>query len=439
MKTDHSVQSDDICALQAQLIKALHDGAGLQGLADITAEFIHGCVYVTHANGTPLAAGYVTELDDTHTQHLALYHNAQNSQNRSNDALPAPAQDATALTEESFKGSTLYQLAMPLAYGGKNAGVLSVVRLDVPLTEEDRLRLLQAASLFCVQLAQDEKIAGIELRLKGNFVEDLISARYTDPESILSRARALDYDISHAHRVLVAVIENLPQLTRHLSHDHKPPGELLALHKTDIVQSIQRRLDQTTKGMVIAEKDELVMLVQQKKGGNDIEEFKALAEKIIEDAASEFKAKLFIGIGSACTALADFSQSYLDAKKALEIGEYMITEGQVRSFEQFKVHALFLSTLKPAELYNYARGQLGDLLAYDKKHNTDFLKTLQEFLYLRNNVEGTAKSISMSVSGLKYRLQKIEKILGHDLKDYKVCFDLQLALVILQLFGEYQI
>ena len=45
----------------------------------------------------------------------------------------------------------------------------------------------------------------------------------------------------------------------------------------------------------------------------------------------------------------------MQAKKALEIGTYMITEGQVRSFEQFKVHALFLSTLKPAELYDYAR------------------------------------------------------------------------------------
>jgi DNA-binding PucR family transcriptional regulator len=147
---------------------------------------------------------------------------------------------------------------------------------------------------------------------------------------------------------------------------------------------------------------------------------------------------MYIGIGSICSALPDFPASYMAARKALEIGEYMITEGQVRSFEQFKVHALFLSTLKPAELYNYAREQLNALLIYDEKHSTDFLKTLQEFLYLRNNVEGTAKAIKMSVSGLKYRLQKIEKILGHDLKDYKVCFDLQLALVILQLFGEYR-
>jgi DNA-binding PucR family transcriptional regulator len=45
----------------------------------------------------------------------------------------------------------------------------------------------------------------------------------------------------------------------------------------------------------------------------------------------------------------------------------------------------------------------------------------------------------MSVSGLKYRLRKIERIIGLDLSDYKVSFDLQLALIILQLFGEYRI
>jgi DNA-binding PucR family transcriptional regulator len=117
----------------------------------------------------------------------------------------------------------------------------------------------------------------------------------------------------------------------------------------------------------------------------------------------------------------------------------MITEGQVRSFEQFSVHALFLSTLKPAELYNYARSHLGALLDYDEKRGTELVKTLQEFLYLRNNIEKTARTINMSVSGLKYRLQKIEKIIGLELQDYKVSFDLQLALIILQLFGEYKI
>jgi DNA-binding PucR family transcriptional regulator len=191
--------------------------------------------------------------------------------------------------------------------------------------------------------------------------------------------------------------------------------------------------------MVTHKNDEIVLLVRQAEEKGAIGPAKTLAEEIIADAAAAFRVKLFIGIGRSCSKLPDYHESYLEAKKALEIGAYMITEGQVRSFEQFRVHALFLSTLKPTALYEYARSQLGALLDYDELHQTELLKTLQEFLYLRNSVERTAKSLNMSVSGLKYRLAKIERIMDLDLMDYKVSFDLQLALIILQLFGEYRI
>lgn len=406
--TADKVISDTNALVQA-MIHALQEGKGLPALSGILADFLRAGIGILDVSGALICDAYFDQCPAEQKRLLRAH-----IVSRHGPAHPA-----------------ISRLSLPLAYNGKNAGTLIVARLDAPLAENEQLAVRQSSGLFCIQLAQDEKIAEIELRLKGNFVEDLISARYSDPESITSRARALNYDITAPHRVLVATIENMQQLL-----SREPAAATL---KTDIVQMLQSRVNQSARGMAIAGKEEFILLVQQKKAVNDITDIKVLAETLVSDAEASFKAKMYIGIGSACNELPDFSASYLAAKKALEIGEYMITEGQVRSFEQFKVHALFLSTLKPAALYNYAREQLDALLLYDEKHGTDFLKTLQEFLYLRNNVEGTAKSIKMSVSGLKYRLQKIEKILGHDLKDYKVCFDLQLALVILQLFGEYRV
>jgi sugar diacid utilization regulator len=405
--TADKVLSDANDLVQA-MIFALHEGRGLPALSGILADFIRAGVGILDIGGALLCDAYYDQCPLEQKRLLREHIAGQQS----------PAHQA------------IYHLSLPLAYSGRNAGTLIVARPDEPLTETEQLAVMQSAGLFCIQLAQDEKIAEIELRLKGNFVEDLISARYSDPESIISRARALNYNITAPHRVLVATVENMQQLL-----SREPAAATL---KTDIVQMLQSRINQSARGMAIAGKEEFILLIQQKKAVNDITDIKQLAETLVSDAEASFKAKMYIGIGSVCSELPDFSASYLAAKKALEIGEYMITEGQVRSFEQFKVHALFLSTLKPAALYNYAREQLDALLQYDQKHGTDFLKTLQEFLYQRNNVERTAKSIKMSVSGLKYRLQKIEKILGHDLRDNKVCFDLQLALVILQLFGEYR-
>lgn len=345
-----------------------------------------------------------------------------------------PAASPIRVSDDIY-GMTVHRLVGVATAGNERLGVVSLLRTDSPFDEDTPRVFYHACGLIAVYLAQQKRTAEIELRLKGNFVDDLVSQRYSDPESILSRAKALDFNPALPHRVLVGEIDNIGQIMSHLKNDAKA----MAKFRTELIGRIQARLDGAGGGMVTHKNDEIILLVRQAEAGGSIGPAKTLAEEIIADAAAAFRVRLYIGIGRSCSALPQYHESYLEAKKALEIGAYMITEGQVRSFEQFRVHALFLSTLKPAELYEYARSQLGALLDYDEAHRTELLKTLQEFLYLRNSVEKTAKSLNMSVSGLKYRLAKIERIIGLDLRDYKVSFDLQLALIILQLFGEYKI
>lgn len=400
--------SDSISLIQT-MIHALHEDKGLRELSGILAEFLHCGTGVLDMSGELMAEYYCGSCTPEQTELLRKH----------------------IVSQRGSELLNIYQLSASLVYGDKSAGILSVARLNTPFTESDKGIIAQTTGLFCVRLSQEKKLAEIELRLKGNFVEDLVFARYSNPESIIGRARALNYNIMVPHRVLIVTIENIKQLEVHIGND---PLSV----KADILKMIQSCINQSGKGMVIVSKDEFVLIVQQNKADNDIKDIKAMAEKLVADAEALLKAKMYVGIGSLCNKLFDFSESYHTAKRALEIGEYMITEGRVRSFNQFRIHALFLSTLKPKELYDYAREQLEALLIYDREHGTELLKTMQEFLYLRNNVEGTARAINMSVSGLKYRLKKIEKILGIDLSDYKICFDLQLAFIILQLFGEYK-
>ncbi|HBW38621.1 helix-turn-helix domain-containing protein [Desulfosporosinus sp. BICA1-9] len=123
-------------------------------------------------------------------------------------------------------------------------------------------------------------------------------------------------------------------------------------------------------------------------------------------------------------------------RSTVEIGKALKKQGQVISLEQFSAPVLLFGALNPTDLYSFASSQIGSLLAYDKTHNSQLLTTLQEFLNLRGNLEGTARILNLSVSGFKYRLLRIEAITGQDLKDPQACFNLQLALNILQLVGE---
>jgi len=92
--------------------------------------------------------------------------------------------------------------------------------------------------------------------------------------------------------------------------------------------------------------------------------------------------------------------------------------------------------MNPEDLYNFAAGQIGALLKYDENHQAQLIPTLYEFLNHHCNVERTARSMNISISGLKYRLQRIEEIIGQHPKDPQISFNLQLALNILQIAGK---
>ncbi len=418
--------------LHALLLGRLLNGGSLDDLTGCLAGFLRGCVLIEAPGSPVLSIGFAEDCAEQ-----------KESLQTCLDSRPFPAEELDAPDGGSRSvrhaydcaGRTIYRLTCGIRADSGHIGDLSVFRAAEPFSDGDIRAVESAAGFFAAQLLQDKKIAGIELRLKGNFIEDLISTPNPEPDSILKRARALKYDILSPHRVLVAEIENLKQLAGRLG---QAPAAVPML-KLELVKSIQNRLNQSAAGMVTYHNDDIILLVRVGSETRSIDSLKRLSEEIIRFHSDAYNAKMYIGIGSVCLGLPDYAKSYLSAKKSLEIGTYMITEGQVRSFEQFSVHALFLSTLKPAELYNYARSHLGALLDYDEKHGAELVKTLQEFLYLRNNIEKTARTINMSVSGLKYRLRKIEKIIGLELQDYKVSFDLQLALIILQLFGEYKI
>ena len=330
---------------------------------------------------------------------------------------------------DNYTDIAINRLACEVTDGCEQIGILSLLREGAAFPEETLSILLIASEFFAINTILKKKLARNELRFTGNLIEDLIFSNNLDHDSIANRAKVLGYDIMAPHRVLVAEFDSANKTTT----QSRPQ------FNTELVEIVQARVNCHGGGLAICRQNDLIMLCKQSKSKDGIAQTKLLAEDIVKEVERVHKSKLYIGIGSICPGLEDFKSSYHAAKKTLEIGGFMITEGQVRSFEQFKVHALFLSTIKPDELRKYAKSQLGELLDYDAAHKAELTKTLQEFLYLRNSIEKTAKSISLSVNGLKYRLKKIEQVLGKELSDYKVCFDLQLAFIIYQLFGEYRI
>ena len=328
------------------------------------------------------------------------------------------------------------RLVSPILVGSELLGFVSILRPGLPFSELENIDLEHAASVFALVIIEQKKIADIERRLKGDFIDDLLSGNFSDPSSIINRASRLNYDITLPHRVLVLDIQNFNSVIKLFAQNE----ERILQFKTELLNTVQVSLEHLGKGMVVNKSDNLIMLVQLKGPDHPEKATRQLAKEIIKQVSIRFpKVTLSIGIGNICLELADFNHSLLSAKKALEIGKTLKKQSQVISLEQFGTHALLFNALDSKDLYHFASTQIGALLSYDKTYQTQLMPTLQKFLSHRGNVEGTARTMNMSISGLKYRLQRIEEITGQDTKDGQAYFNLHLAVNILQLVGEDKI
>jgi DNA-binding PucR family transcriptional regulator len=75
----------------------------------------------------------------------------------------------------------------------------------------------------------------------------------------------------------------------------------------------------------------------------------------------------------------------------------------------------------------FVRRWLSSLLDYDSRKGSELVHTLSRYLECGGNYDHTALALSVHRSTLKYRLQRIRDISGHDLTDPDTTFNLQLA------------
>ena len=113
-------------------------------------------------------------------------------------------------------------------------------------------------------------------------------------------------------------------------------------------------------------------------------------------------------------------------RAAIQLGRmgHVVTSGELG------VYRLLAKVNRREDLVEFARETLGGLFGEGQKHNPDLLLTLN--VYLRNTcrLHETAKSLVIHPHTLRYRLSRIEEILGHKVDEPSWREEAQLALAI---------
>ena len=198
--------------------------------------------------------------------------------------------------------------------------------------------------------------------------------------------------------------------------------------KTNFIKNVV--LDNILPGDIYAKARELhfvsdvqrVVLLIRVTSGNDIS-----AASIVDTLQGDHYIKAVVGIGTPIGNIKDLASSFKEAQIAMEVGKVFDTERQVISYDHLGIARLIYqlpTTLCEAFLREVFKQESIDSL------DAETLFTIQRFFENNLNVSETSRGLFVHRNTLVYRLEKIRKLTGLDLRNFDDAIVFKVALMV---------
>jgi DNA-binding PucR family transcriptional regulator len=133
----------------------------------------------------------------------------------------------------------------------------------------------------------------------------------------------------------------------------------------------------------------------------------------------------YLGIGTGISRIENLSVSYKRARTAMKMA--IGTDREIVKFDEMGFYKILFSIDDAEILTNYANEILGSLESYDQAHNAGYLDTLRSYIGNDRSILRVAEDTFTHRNTVNYRIQKIKKILGCELKSVDELFLYQVA------------
>ena len=158
-----------------------------------------------------------------------------------------------------------------------------------------------------------------------------------------------------------------------------------------------------------------VALIKNVEEGEDIEDLRQFACAARETLSSETALSVTIGIGNIVSDVSELHNSYFQARRAIEIGRVFRQNETVLVYRSLMLER-FLSTLS-AETAMHYHGLLFNA-ENAKLFSDEMLDTIEMFFRKDLNLSDTARQLYIHRNTLVYRLDKVQRQTGLDLRRF---------------------
>ena len=193
---------------------------------------------------------------------------------------------------------------------------------------------------------------------------------------------------------------------------------------TDVIQTL---FPDRQNDFVLSVGEGDVVLIRQMGDSVGIKELNKIASSVEEALRSGGESTVVVGIGTVATHLRDLAKSYKEAQIAIEVGKVFDTEKYVINYENLGIGRLIYqlpTTL--CEMFLQEVFKKNPIDALDK----ETLFTIHKFFENNLNVSETARKLFVHRNTLVYRLEKIKKLTGLDLREFDDAITFKVALMV---------
>ena len=262
----------------------------------------------------------------------------------------------------------------------------------------------------CCNLAyialNDAKIFYEEKHDRATFVKNIIMDNIL-PGDIYIRAKELHFATDAPRAVY---------LVRQVAHSDVTAVDVLGGLFPDKLQDFVISINETD-----------IAIIKQLTGEPKEGELEAVAANVEETLRGELGVKTIIGIGTVVSHLRELADAYKEAQTAIDVGKVFDTEKSIINYENLGIGRLIYQL--PTTLCEIFLSEVFKKNSIDSL-DQETLFTINKFFENNLNVSETSRKLFVHRNTLVYRLEKIKKLTGLDLRQFDYAIVFKVALMV---------
>lgn len=243
---------------------------------------------------------------------------------------------------------------------------------------------------------------------KDNFVKNLLLDNLLLVD-IYNRAKKLHIEVS-AKRV-VYVIET------------KNEKDVNAL------ETVRSLFTGRVKDFITAVDEKNIIVVREVKPGETQDDLEKTAQVMVDMLNTEAMSQVHVAYGTVVNELKEVSRSYKEAKMALDVGKIFFSNKNVVAYSKLGIGRLIYQLPIPL-CKMFIKEIFGGKSPEDFDEET--LTTINKFFENSLNVSETSRQLYIHRNTLVYRLDKLQKITGLDLRVFEDAITFKIALMVVK-------